>query len=394
MSVSQLVKRQEGPQTCLEGPSRYISTMDMLATPQPAHKGEVETAKGRPTTSKGCPTLHDFAKFIMQCPTKIKDIPYTPQSLAVGQATWYSHNQHYIVGHPCDERDIPSDTSLARKCINAGLHSNTEKEMCTSTCLQYNGMSLQFPTTHRWDVLPIAHPAGWWDVPRVPYSVRWDVPAVSYCSQMGHPSYHPFSRNVGHPLCTLLSIMGCPCGLLLLTDGTSHLLPIQQECGTSLVSLTQYNGMSLWPPTLTDGTSLSVALPIAWDIPCVPCSAGWWDVPHVPYSVQWDVPAVSYHSQMGHPSYHPFSRNVGRPSCPLLSTNGMSLRSPTAHRWDIPFCSTAHCVGRPSCALAGTMGCPCSLLPLTYGTSLLYPIQQECGTSLMCLTQYKWDVPC
>jgi hypothetical protein len=147
MSLGQLVKRQESPQMCLEGPSRYISTMDMLATPQSAHKGgriEVETAKGRPTTSKGRPTaskgrptLHDFAKYIMQCPTKIKDVPYTPQSLAVGQATWYSHNQRCIVGRPRDERDIPSDTSLAKKCIKTGLPSNTEKEMCTSTCLQY-----------------------------------------------------------------------------------------------------------------------------------------------------------------------------------------------------------------------------------------------------------------
>jgi hypothetical protein len=27
------------------------------------------------------------------------------------------------------------------------------------------------PTTHRWDVPPIAHLAGWWDVPGMPYSV-------------------------------------------------------------------------------------------------------------------------------------------------------------------------------------------------------------------------------
>jgi hypothetical protein len=82
---------------CLEGPRRYLSTTDMPATPQSAHKGghiEVETVKGRPTTSKGrpttlkgCPTLHDFAKYIMQCPTNIKDVPCTPQSLAMGQAT-------------------------------------------------------------------------------------------------------------------------------------------------------------------------------------------------------------------------------------------------------------------------------------------------------------------
>jgi hypothetical protein len=160
MSVSQLVKKQEGPQMCLEGPSRYISTMDMLATPQSVHKGgriEVETVKGRPTTSKGCPTLHDVAKYSMQCPTKIKDIPYTPQSLAVGQATWYSHDQRNIVGCPRDERDIPSDTSYI---------------------LPQSGTSLPSPARHqnaccpgKWDVL-------WtkWDVLRG----RWDVPSLTH----------------------------------------------------------------------------------------------------------------------------------------------------------------------------------------------------------------------
>jgi hypothetical protein len=140
MSVCQLGKRREDPQTSWEGPGRCIGTLDMLTTPQSAHKGgsiEVKTVMGRPTTSMGCPTLHDFAKCIMQCPTTIKDIPYTPQSLAVGQATCYLPNQHYLVGHPRDERDIPSDTLLARKCINAGLHPNTAKEMRTFTGLQY-----------------------------------------------------------------------------------------------------------------------------------------------------------------------------------------------------------------------------------------------------------------
>jgi hypothetical protein len=172
MSVNQLVKRQEGPQTCLEGPGRCISTMDKLATPQLAHKAEVDTAKGRPTTlkgrpttskghpttSKGRPTLHDFAKYVIQCPTRIKDVPYITQSLAVGQPTRHSHNQCYIVGRPRDERDIPSDTSLARKCLNAGLHSNTETKMCTSTCLQYKkvGIIVRFHNYKVTDVVNLA----------------------------------------------------------------------------------------------------------------------------------------------------------------------------------------------------------------------------------------------
>ena len=71
---------------------------------------------------------------------------------------------------------------------------------------------------------------------------------------------------------------GTSLGVLLLTDGTSHLLPIQQDGGTSLVCLTQENGMSL---PLTDGTSFSITLPIACDVPRVPYS-GQWDVPRCP----------------------------------------------------------------------------------------------------------------
>jgi hypothetical protein len=169
--------------------------------------------------------------------------------------------------------------------------------------LQCYGTSLLFPVHCSRAVPHFPTSATWWDVPLSPtQAVWWDIPfAVGQC-----------------------------------TIGTSLLSPIQQH----------------------GGTSLSVALPIAWD------------VPRVPYPVQWDVPAVSYHSQMGCPSYHPFSKMVGHPSCILLST----------------------------------MGCPCSLLPLTDGTSHLLPIQQDGGTSLMYLTQYngmslqsptthRWDVP-
>jgi hypothetical protein len=122
MSVSQLVKRQEGPQMCLEGPGRCTSTMDALATPQSAHKGEVERAKGRPTTSNGCPTLHEFAKYIIQCPTKIKDVPYAPQKLHSGT----SHVSHIewqrgtaltvsicsAIGHPFYSQSTAAGLSL------------------------------------------------------------------------------------------------------------------------------------------------------------------------------------------------------------------------------------------------------------------------------------------
>jgi hypothetical protein len=236
------------------------------------------------------------------------DVPAVSYRLQMGHPIYCPFSR--MVGRPSGA--LPS--GAVSDCIQMGRPSycSFSRNVGRPSCplLSTNGMSLQSPTTHGWDVPSIAHSAGWWEVPRSPYSVQWDVPAVSYRSQMGHPISCPFSRMVGCPSRALLSAMGCPCGLLPLTDGTSHLLLIQQDGGMSLVCFTQVNGMSLQSPTM-----------YRRDVPPIAHSARWWDIPHVPYSAQWDVPAISYHSWMGHPSYCPFSRNVGRPS----------------HRWDIPF---------------------------------------------------------
>jgi hypothetical protein len=138
---------------------------------------------------------------------------------------------------------IPSPPQQGRPSLPHFSH------MMGRPSIPYSGGVVGHPfrgrTMHYWDVPPIAHSAAWWEVPCVP----------SYRSQMGRPFYCPFSRMVGRPSCALL--------------------------GT--------NGTSLPSPTLTDGTSHSVALPIAWD------------VPRVHYSVQMGRPCRLLLSQMGHP---------------------------------------------------------------------------------------------
>jgi hypothetical protein len=95
-------------------------------------EGRPTALKGHPTISKGCPTLHDFAKYIIQCPTKIKDISYTPQSLAVGQATWYSHKLW----------DVPVMRGTSHE---AGLLYSTRRNYCKgprSRCMASRGLRL------------------------------------------------------------------------------------------------------------------------------------------------------------------------------------------------------------------------------------------------------------
>jgi hypothetical protein len=83
---------------------------------------------------------------------------------------------------------------------------------------------------------------------------------------------------------------------------------------------------------LTDGISLSVALLIALDVPRVPhgTSLGLLLLTDVtsflfPTAHGWDIP------------FHSTAHCMGRPSGALLNANGMSLCSLTAHQWDIPF---------------------------------------------------------
>ena len=79
---------------------------------------------------------------------------------------------------------------------------------------------------------------------------------------------------------------------------------------------------------LTDGTSLSVALPIAWDVPYVPYS-GKWDVPRCPTADRWDIPPVAHSAGWWDVLSVPYSGKWD---------------VPTADRWDILFYNTAHCV--------------------------------------------------